>query len=225
MEAKPAGSLELNTAMSFVEKTPTVLEIENLLDDSHKRRGISKKRRIPLLAEGSYFGRKHLFLMSLKLCKIKKRKTRKQHQNSRDKIKRRKIDLCSDFQGASTSETFLTIDVEDSMISFKKDQCSTLGMKSKRERVDKFENDYTQMSDKEIDISCITGAKPKTSKESSRSSECTEGQQNVEIKNAKDESILQNFHVSLLKANLRETTGEFSCSMLLFSCAIVVSYV
>lgn len=156
---------------------------------------ISRKRRIPLLAEGSYFGRKQLFLMSLR--KIKKRKSRKQHQNSRDQIKIRRIDLCTDSQAASTSETLPTIDVENSMLSFKKDLRSTPGMKSKRERVDKFGNDYSQMSDEEIDISCC------------RSSECTEGQQNVEIKNAKDESNFQNCHVSLLKASLRETTGEF----------------
>lgn len=169
------------------EETSTVSEIENLPDDSHQRKALSKKRRMPLLAERLYFGRKRLFLMSLRLRKKKKRKTRKQHQNSRDKIKRIKIDLRTDSQGASTSETFRTIDVEDSMIS-SKDLRSTSVMKSKRERVDKFDNDFSQMSDEGIDISCITGAKPGT---------------------PTSHGILQNCHASLLKESLRETTGEF----------------
>ncbi|KAL0906068.1 hypothetical protein M5K25_024530 [Dendrobium thyrsiflorum] len=202
LEAKPAESLKLNTANSSAQgETSTVKEMDDLLDGSHQV--MSKKPKIPFIAEGSYFGRKQLFFMSLRLCKTKKKKIKKQHPNFRNKIKRRLVNTCTDSQGASTSETFRTVSV-DSMGCFEKDLPSTLKKKFKREEFVKSGKDCSQMIDKEVHSSSITCDKPGTSKQPSRSSGCIEGKQNVKIKNDEDENILQNCSVSLLKASLRE---------------------
>ncbi|PKU82820.1 ubiquitin carboxyl-terminal hydrolase 23 [Dendrobium catenatum] len=190
LDAKPAESLKLNTANSSAQgETSTVKEMDGLLDGSHQV--MSKKQKIPFIAEYSYFGRKQLFFMSLRLRKTKKKKTKKQHQNFRNKIKRRLVNTCTDSQGASTSETFRTVSV-DSIGCFEKDLPSTLKKKFKREEFVKSGNDS------------ITCENPGNSKQSSRSSGCIEGKQNVKIKNDEDENILQNCSVSLLKASLRE---------------------
>lgn len=199
-ESATQQKIETNCTPSGNDDKRPLSRYNLLYGDSQQTRVMPKKRKILLLAEGSYIGRKQLFLMSLRLRKTKKKKTKRRIQNSRNKMKRRTIDMCTDSQGASTSETFRTV-VADSIGSFKKNLHPTSGKKLKRENGVKAGHDYSQMDDTEIDRSFITCDKPGTWKRSSRSLKCKEGQQNAE-----DENILQHCPASLLKESLREVT-------------------
>ncbi|KAK8947302.1 Ubiquitin carboxyl-terminal hydrolase 23 [Platanthera zijinensis] len=206
METKSVKPLKLNTSVGSVqEESPVVPEMENSVHGGRTTEVILKKPKVPLLANDTYFGRKQIFFMSLRLHKKHKMRNKKHHPKCRNKINKRRLDLSTESQGTSTSEKYRTDDMH-STLSFGNDACSTLREKLAGEKAVKFNNDLSRMNGTEIHSSCTSGDIPEISKEPSRSSSSTEGKRSVKFKNAEDEDILPNCSLNLLKASLREAT-------------------